>query len=324
MAFGANDATTQADFAAGFFTAEQSAPIFEKAKERSVVQQLARQIPMGINGVNVPVYTGTVTAEWVSETGVKPITQVGATLVNLVPKKLAVIALLSNEVIRSNPAAFQTELRAKIAESIAVAFDAAALRGTNSPFGAGINIEATTHVQPLVTAGAQGTFGTTAASAGGMYADLVKGWEQVLNDPEADDFNGFAFDKLVQPKLALAVDTAGRPIFLPSVAAPLAGDVNSIAGGSLIGFPAFFGRRIAEPTADGSTVGYGGDWSKAVWGAVGGISWRVSTEATVFTADASPVSLFQRNMSAVLAEVEYAFYVHNPADNFVKYTNESA
>jgi HK97 family phage major capsid protein len=324
MAFGPNDATTTGDFAAGFFTPEQSAPIFEKAKERSVVQQLARQIPMGINGVNVPIYTGDVTAEWVAETGVKPITQVGATLVNLVPHKLAVIALMSNEIVRANPVAFQTELRAKIGEAIAVAFDAAALRGTNSPFGVGINLEATTKEQPLVTSGAQGTFGTSPVADGGMYRDLVEGWEQVLADPEADDFNGFAFDKLVQPKLALAVDTTGRPIFLPSVAAPLAGDVNAIASGSLIGFPAFFGRRIAEPTADGSTVGYGGDWSKAVWGAVGGISWRVSTEATVLTADGSVVSLFQRNMSAVLAEAEYAFYVHNPSDNFVKYTNQSA
>ena len=84
--------------------------------------------------------------------------------------------------------------------------------------------------------------------------------------------------------------------------------------------PSFLGEGVAS--ADGySVVGYGGDWSRAVWGVVGGISYDVSTEATV-TINGSYVSLFENNLVAIRAEAEYGWLVDDP-QAFVKLTNVS-
>ena len=75
-------------------------------------------------------------------------------------------------------------------------------------------------------------------------------------------------------------------------------------------------RRTSSPRG---TVGFGGDWTQAAWGAVGGISYRISTEAPV-TINGSLVSLFENNLVAILAEAEYGFLV-NDMDAFTKLTN---
>lgn len=48
----------------GFFTPEQSAPIFQEAIRHSVVQTMARQIPLGTTGNSIPVVTTKPTAKW--------------------------------------------------------------------------------------------------------------------------------------------------------------------------------------------------------------------------------------------------------------------
>jgi hypothetical protein len=55
------------------------------------------------------------------------------------PKKLAAIAVVSAEVVRANPGGYMDVLRPQIAEAFAVAFDAAALHGTSSPFSTNLD-----------------------------------------------------------------------------------------------------------------------------------------------------------------------------------------
>ena len=90
--------------------------------------------------------------------------------------------------------------------------------------------------------------------------------------------------------------------------------------GRLLGRRSFIGEGVATAN-NTSVVGYGGDFSQAAWGAIGGISYRVSTEATV-TINGSLQSLFERNLVAILAEAEYGFLLNDP-DAFVKLTNNS-
>jgi HK97 family phage major capsid protein len=59
-------ATKTTDFS-GFLTPEMASPIFEKAYKTSVVQQLAQKVPLGPNGVTVPVVSGRMSAGWVAE-----------------------------------------------------------------------------------------------------------------------------------------------------------------------------------------------------------------------------------------------------------------
>jgi hypothetical protein len=113
-----------------------------------------------------------------------------------------------------------------------------------------------------------------------------------------------------------AVDTTGRPIWtdLPSdqAASSLSG------GGRLLGRSAYIGEGVASANLT-SIVGFAGDWSQTAWGAVGGISYRVTTEAAV-TINGSLVSTFENNLVAVLAEAEYGFVMAD-ADAFTELTN---
>ncbi|KTS90678.1 head protein [Microbacterium testaceum] len=305
-------ATKTSDFA-GFLKPDEAQPYFEQARRQSTVQQLARQVPLGINGAEIPVVTSKPTAGWVAEGGQKPATNGALSLKTITPKKLAAIAVVSAEVVRANPGNYMNILRDDIAEAFAIAFDAAALHGTNSPFGAGNNIDATTKTVEL---------GTTSKSNGGVYGDIVAGLSLLVNDGKK--LTGFAFDRKVEPTFLSATDNNGRPLFVET---PLEDTASVVTPGRLIGRPAFIGDGLTTPIVTGTpntggNVGYGGDWSQAVWGTVGGISYDVSTQSTV-TINGALVSLWENNLVAIRAEAEYGWLVNDP-QAFVEYTNHTA
>lgn len=296
------DATTSADFA-GFLRPEIAQAYFEQTRKRSTVQQLAREIPLGINGQEIPVSTAKAAASWVSEGAKKPTTESGLALKSIKPHKIAAISVVSAEVVRANPGNYMQILRDDIAEAFAVAFDNAVLHGINSPFGAGNDVDTTTKSV---------AFGT-AADAGGAYADIVKGLDLLVKDGKK--LTGFALDRKAEPVLLASVDGNGRPLFVET---PLAETTDAVTPGRLIGRPAMLGDNVAVS----NIVAYGGDWSQVVWGAVGGISYKVSTESTV-TIGGNLVSLFENNLVAILAEAEYGCLVNDPAA-FVKFTSGAA
>lgn len=292
-------ATVTGDFS-GFLDAEQSAPIFDEARRSSVVQQLTRKIPLGINGQEIPVTTSKPVAGWVAEGGKKPATKGAMSLKTMTPKKLAAIAVVSAEVVRANPGGYVNSLRPDIAEAFAIAFDAAALHGTATPFTTYIDQTTQTDIE----------IGTAAASAGSVYADLNSGLKALVDDGKR--LSGFAFDTVAEPLFNAAVDTTGRPLFVDS---PTVDNAAPVRSGRVLGRPAFMGEGVGAGTA----IGYGGDWSQAVWGSVGGISYDVSTEATV-TINGALVSLWESNLLAVRAEAEFGWLV-NDVDAFVTYIN---
>jgi HK97 family phage major capsid protein len=295
-------ATKNSDFT-GFLNREQSAAIFEKAAQVSVVQQLAQRVPLGINGQQIPVVTGKMAAGWVGEGAQKPASSGSMALKTIDPKKIAAIAVVSAEVVRANPGGYMDLIRPQIAEAFAVAFDAAALHGTSSPFATNIDTGSST----------QEFTGTTPAFTA-VYDDVNAGLATLVN--AGKDPNGFAWDRRMEPVFNGAKDSSGRPLFVDATYTETNGPFRV---GSLLGYQAFLGRGIYAATP--KIYGYLGDWSQAVWGAVGGISYKVSTEASV-TLNGSLVSLFENNLVAILAEAEYGFLV-NDASSFVKFTNAS-
>lgn len=301
-------ATTTGEFA-GFLSPDKADAYFEAARRQSVVQSLARQVPLGINGVEVPVVTSKPTAGWVAEGGKKPATSGSMTLKTISPKKIAAIAVVSAEVVRANPGNYINIFREDIAEAFAIAFDAAALHGTSTPFGQ--YVDQTTKAVEL---------GTSAVSAGGIYQDFNAGLKLLVDDGKV--LNGFALDDKAEPLLNGAVDTTGRPLFVDAVY-----DDTALSGGRLLRRRALYGKGISTAIVTGTPntggiVAYGGDWSQAVWGTVGGISYDVSTQATV-TINGSLVSLWENNLVAIRAEAEYGFLINDTA-SFVKYTNHTA
>lgn len=302
-------ATTTSGFS-GFLPADQATDIFTQARRQSVVQQLAREVPLGISGVDIPVVTTKPTAGWTAEGGQKPATSAAMSLKTMTPKKLTAIAVVSAEVVRANPGNYMNVLREEIGEAFAIAFDAAALHGTSTPFST--YIDQTTKTVEI---------GTTAAGSGSVYADINEGLRLLVNDGKR--LTGFAFDLRAEPVLNAAVDTTGRPLFIDS---PMAEANPVVRAGTLLGRPAFMGEGISTAVVAGTpntggVVGYGGDWSQAAWGTVGGITYDVSTESTV-TINGALTSLWENNLVAIRAEAEYGFLVNDTA-SFVEYTNNT-
>lgn len=303
--------TKRSDFDAKFLPPEIAAPIFEHAAKISVAQRLAQRVELGLNGKAVPVVTGKMSAGWVDEGGRKPASQGSVGLKTISPKKLAAIAVVSTEVVRANPAGYMGLIKGQVAEAFATAFDAAAFHGTSTPFGT--YLDQTTKVVEI---------GSHTTAQGGVYKDVVDSLSLLVNAGKR--LTGFALDNVVEPILLGQVDANGRPIFIDTpldetTAAQFANDVAQPAQpGRLIGRPSWMADGVAT-TDLSSVVGYAGDWTQAAWGAVGGISYSVSTEATV-TIDGELVSLWENNLVAILMEAEYGWLV-NDVDAFVKLTN---
>ncbi|MFJ4107893.1 phage major capsid protein [Oerskovia enterophila] len=303
-------ASKTSDFA-GFLKPDQAQAYFDQARKSSSFMQLARQVPLGINGAEVPVVTSKATAGWVAEGAQKPASKGAVGIKTITPKKIAAIAVVSAEVVRANPANYMSLLREDIAEAFAIAFDAAAFHGTNTPFAQ--YIDQTTKTVEL---------GTTVKANGGVYGDIVAGLKLLVQDGKK--LNGFAFDRVVEPTFLSAVDNNGRPLFVET---PLEDTASVVTPGRLIGRNAYIGDGLTTAVVPGTPntggiVGYGGDWSQAVWGTVGGISYDVSTQATV-TINGALTSLWENNLVAIRAEAEFGLLINDVA-SFVEYTDHTA
>lgn len=290
----------------GFLTPAEAAPIFDDARRVSAFQQIIRRVPLGINGEAVPVITAKPVANWVGEGEKKPATQMGLGKLTMDPKKLAAIAVLSAEVVRANPGNINGLIRPYLAEAFGVAFDYAVGYGLGGdgtgtgPFDASLS-DATKSVE----------IGTTTQANGGIHGDLVAALSLMVNDDKR--LTGWALDDVLEPKFWGAVDTSGRPLYvdlpLDQAAQVLQTDGMSVARpGRLLNRPSAMGDGVGN----GTTVGFFGDFTKAAWGSVGGISWRVSTETAV-TINGVLTSLWENNLVAVLAEAEYGFVMQDEA-----------
>lgn len=300
--------TKTSDFS-GFLSPEQSAPIFEEAARTSVVQSLVRQVPLGINGQNIPVVTGKMQAGWVSEGGQKPASNASIGLKTIKPEKIAAIAVVSAEVVRANPANYMDLLRPQIAEAFAIAFDRAALYNLG-PDGTGTG--------PFDTYIAQTTkavqLDVDSTATGNVHTAVVAGLKALVDDGKR--LTGFALDEVTEPLFLSALDTTGRPLYVET---PLADTTAAAARpGRLINRPSYMSEGVAHPDeTEPRTVAFGGNWNQAAWGVVGGITYDVSTQATV-TIGNQLTSLWEHNLVAIRAEAEYGFLVNDP-ESFVQY-----
>lgn len=289
MAITAAKQTTDFD---GFIKPEQAAAIFDEATKSSAVQQLARRVPLAASGVEFPIVTSKPTANWVGEAGQKPTTEAGLGLIPMKPKKIAAIAVTSAEVVRADPGGYSATLRSLLAEAFAVAFDLAALHNKGGDgTGTGPFDHYLAETTKSVTLGAD------------LYGDLVSGVDLLLKAKKRA--RGFAFDTEMETAFLGAKDDAGRPLFVEPHYTDTAQTVQT---GRLLNRQSFLGDGVGN----GKLQGFVGDWSKTAWGVVGGITFDVSTQATV-TINGELKSLWEHNLVAVRAEAEYGFVVADSA-----------
>lgn len=294
MAITAAKKTT--DFS-GFIKPEQAGPIFDEAIRSSVVQQLARRVPLAASGVEFPVVTAKPTANWVGEGEKKPTTEAGLGLVPMKPKKIAAIAVSSAEVVRADPGGYSATLRALLAEAFGSAFDLATLHNVGGDgTGTGPFDNYLAETSKSVTLGES------------LYDNMVAGIDLLLKAKKRA--RGFAFDSMAETMFLSAKDGDGRPLFVEPHYTDTA---QTIQQGRALNRDLFLGDGVGS----GKLQGFVGDWSKTAWGVVGGITFDVSSQATV-TINGELTSLWEHNLVAIRAEAEYGFVNADP-EAFVKF-----
>lgn len=253
---------------------EVSSEILSKTLEASVIQSASRRIDLPGAGTAINIITGEPVADWVGETAAKPVSNGSALTKVLRPYKLAVIETFSNEFRRDLPALYQA-LIGRLPNALALKFDSTVFHG-NTP-GSDFDSLATAQTADLT------------------YDGMVDAIAEIGAD--GYDMNGVIVSPAGEATILKLKDLQERPLFISNLQQE--GGI-----GSVLARPVFKSRAAG---AEG-VLGFAGDWTQAVYGAVNDVTIKVSDQATL-TSGESTINLFQQNMFAVLAEVEVGFRV---------------
>lgn len=274
--------------------ADVSAEIWQKVQDASIVMNLARRVVLPGTGVTFQEILTDPTPAFVGETERKPVSNPTFAKKTLYPHKIAVVSTYSDEFRRDLPGLFNALIR-RLPGALAKTFDLAALHGVGAPSSNFDDLSAATAVSiKNVTAGSVDAYAGFLAALG--VVPELNAWALA---PEGEI-------------LALGNrDTSGGPILVPSAA-------DSRAIGRIIGRDVFRSGHAAYAIDD--TVGVAGDWTKAVWGQVEGVSIDIS-DNPVFDADGDLITAgWQDNMIAVRAEIHVGFIADDT--QFVRLTSD--
>lgn len=266
-----------ADISRPTLPASISADIWAKTLEESAVMRLARRIELPGNGLAIPVITGEPQADWVEETGVKPVSNSTVGIKTMQPYKLAVIETVSKELMDDMPRLYNA-LRERLPFALANKFDATVF-GNTAP---GSNFD--------VLGGA-----TAVALGTDVYAALVTVDGNIATQGGVMD--GIVMSPQGKTALLGATDQAKRPLFIDTVA-------NSTIP-TILGAPVTYSRGVYAAGTP-AQLGFAGDWTHAMYGTVAGIEIAVSDQATLGTGE-NAINLWQRNMVGIRCEVRVGF-----------------
>lgn len=260
---------------------EVSSEILQKAQEQSAVMSLARKIALPGTGLTFPVIAGDPEAEWVGETGQKPVSNPTLATKVMQGYKLAVIVPFSDEFRRDYKALYDA-IVARLPLALAKKFDETVFFGT----APGSNFDTFASItQQSIDAGVYDAFvaaDTDIAVNGGIL-------------------NGYALSPQAKGTLLEAKDDNKRPLF-----------INNVSEGAvpmILGSPVKYSRgayKAGTSGGDDTILGFAGDWTKAMYGLVEGLKISTSDQATLTIGNAQ-VNLWEHNMFAVRAEIEIGF-----------------
>lgn len=266
-----------------------SSEIIAKTQEASAVMKLARQIALPGNGLEIPVIAGDPEASWVSETGLKPVSNPTLSKKIMQGHTLAVIVPFSNQFKRDMGALYDEIVR-RLPGALAKKFDQTVFFGPDGGSLANFDNLANVTAQSL----------STSAYSGILAADIDIA-------EQGGVMNGIALSPQGKGVFLAALDKNDRPLFIDSVAED--------GVPKILGAPTYITHGAYKAGTSGSAgnpdvVGFAGDWTKAVYGVVQGVTIDFSSDATLTVQNGSSVSqinLFQQNMFAVRAEIEVGF-----------------
>lgn len=271
---------------------EVSELVLGNLQQSSAVMQLARNIRIPGHGASVNVITSDPVPAWVDESDEKTVSTPELGSKQLIASKLAVIVPFSNEFRRDTDTLYD-EIVARIPSALGAQFDKTVFGGVAAPSA---NFD-------------QLTSATAVSIAANTYASLVTAKTNIAT--AGGEATGWVFAPQASPILLNTVDGAERPLFLNNLSED--GNVNR-----LLGIPAYY-RQAAYKAGTPNTLGFVGDWNKAVVGMVDDIQIEYSDQATVNNGG-TQINLWQRNMFALRAEIEIGFVIQD-IDFFTKLTD---
>ena len=256
---------------------EVSTEIIAKMQEGSAVMKLAEKITLPGRGLTIPVITSDPEASWVGETNKKPVSNPGLNTKVMRGYTLAVIVPFSNQFRRDNTSLYN-EIVNRLPKALGQKIDDTVFHG-DAP---GSDFD----TFKLVTA---------QSLASDVYQGLVSADTDIALHGGVN--NGFVFSAQGKGILLGAVDKNDRPLF-----------INNVSEGAV---PMVLGvktelSKAAFKSGSPSVIGYAGDWSQAKYGIVEDIQISISDQASL-TIDNEQVNLWERNMFAVRAEIEFGF-----------------
>ena len=266
-----------------------SSEIIAKTQEASAVMRLARQVSLPGQGMEIPVITGDPEAEWVTETGVKPVSNPSLDKKVMQGHTLAVIVPFSKQFLRDLPALYDEVVR-RLPGVLAAKYDKTVFFGPDSGSLANFDNFSGVTAQSL----------QSSAYSGILAADIDIAEQGGI-------MNGIALSPQGKGVFLAALDKNDRPLFIDSVADD---GVPKILGAPTYLSSAAYKAGTAGTAGTPDVVGFAGDWTKAVYGIVEGVTIDISKEATLTVTNGTSVSqinLFQQNMVAVRAEIEVGF-----------------
>lgn len=261
--------------------------IIQKTQEASAVMQLATKIGLPGRGLTIPVITSDPEAAWVGETEKKPVSNPGLDTKIMRGYTLAVIVPFSNQFRRDNGVLFNA-LISRLPLALGQKFDNTVFGGTEKPGSDFDNFAGVTArvIQP--------------DSLSDVTPDAYKALVEADTDIAIHGgiSNGYALSPQAKGIFLAARDEDGRPLF-----------INNVAEGAI---PMILGQKTlitkgAFISGSPSTVGFVGDWTKAMYGIVEDVRVDISDQATLDLGNGQSVNLFQQNMFAVRAEIEIGF-----------------
>lgn len=236
--------------------------------EKSIVSQIAGT-SRTLTGDGMRGLTGGIpAASIVAEGALKPVAD-PMSMKTVGTEKVAVITVVSEEMLDDDAAVMQ-ELQSVLPRSLALAIDKHILTEESTV------IDTLSGVPEVsgATAIAGLTSGIAAVHAAGHVAD------NIVTSPALGG------------ELISAVDSNGRPIFVPSY--------SDAIGQSFLGSKISTSRSLEE----GAIVG---DFSTSTFATVGSTKLKVTDQATV-----DGVSMWQTNQVAILAEIRFSFITPEP------------
>ena len=252
--------------------------IMQKVQENSAVMKLARRIALPGNGAAINVITSDPEASWVGETGKKSVSNPGLSTKIMRGYTLAVIVPFSNQ-FRRDASALYDAIIERLPAALGKKIDDTVFHG--SAPGSDFDTFASVTAQSL---------------ASDVYDGLVAADTDIALNGGIT--NGYVLSAQARGILLGAKDDNGRPLF-----------VNNVSEGAI---PMLLGARTelsktAFKSGSPNVIGYAGDWTQALYGIVEGIKINYSEDATLDLGDGQTINLFQQNMFAVRAEIEFGF-----------------